>query len=210
MTWFILAGCIALTAWCYPNLPAVLATHWNAAGRADGFMQKQLAVVVMPLMMLFITILFSVLPYISPRGFGTRSFSGSVHTIAAAVVLFLALAHGLILARGLGIPVDIKRWTPAALGVLFIVLGNLLGKTTKNFFIGIRTPWTLASDEVWYRTHRLGGKMFVLSGLAMLVCAALGGSIYVTLLLSLPAAIVPIVYSYLVYRQLEAGGSRSV
>ena len=91
----------------------------------------------------------------------------------------------------------------AGMGVLFIVIGNLLGKVTRNFFVGIRTPWTLASEEVWYRTHRLAGKLFVAAGLFMVV-ASLAGLRLWPLFVSLGvAALVPVVYSYVIYRRIE-------
>ena len=93
--------------------------------------------------------------------------------------------------------------------MLFVVLGNVLGKVTKNFFVGIRTPWTLASDEVWLRTHRLGGRVFVLAGLAVVLSGLAGGGVAPLLVAVFTAAFVPIVYSYIIYRRLEDPRRRS-
>ena len=96
-----------------------------------------------------------------------------------------------------------ERAIPAGVGLLLVVLGNFMGKLTKNFFVGIRTPWTLASDEVWLRTHRLGGKLFVLAGAGLFV-AGLSGAGHVAILLAVVvAAGIPVAYSYVVYRKLE-------
>lgn len=201
--WLILVLTIALTAWFYPSLPARLVTHWNAAGQPNGYMAKASGVVVLPLLMAVLTLLLSVLPRISPKGFEMHSFTNAYYLMTSATIGLLALVQGLILATGAGFAVDIKRWVPAAIGGLFIVIGNLLSKTSKNFFVGIRTPWTLANDEVWFRTHRFGAKVFVLVGLLLIVAAALHASIMLVIVGAVLAGLIPSVYSYLQYRRLS-------
>ncbi|MEZ4364105.1 MAG: SdpI family protein [Kofleriaceae bacterium] len=95
------------------------------------------------------------------------------------------------------------RAVPAALGGLLVVFGNFMGKLTRNFFVGIRTPWTLASEEVWLRTHRLGGKVIVLAGLGLVLSSALGGGFVFVIAAIALVAVIPIVYSYVLYRRLE-------
>jgi len=155
------------------------------------------------LLMSFLTLLLSALPRISPKGFEMHSFMRAYYLMTSAIIGLLALVQGLILATGAGIAVDVKRWVPAAMGGLFIVIGNLLSKTTKNFFVGIRTPWTLASDEVWSRTHRFGGRVFVVVGLLLVVVAAVHGSIISVVVGAVLAGLIPSVYSYLQYRRLN-------
>jgi uncharacterized membrane protein len=92
---------------------------------------------------------------------------------------------------------------PAALGLLLVVLGSFLGKFRRNFFAGIRTPWTLASEEVWLRTHRLGGKVLVVAGLALAVAGLLGQGHLALLPALLVVGVVPVAYSYVRYRRLE-------
>ena len=94
----------------------------------------------------------------------------------------------------------------AGLGLLFAVLGNLMGKLTKNFFVGIRTPWTLASDEVWLRTHRFGGKVFVVTGLGLIVASVLGAGLGLVVWCLIVASLIPVVYSYVIYRRIEGFG----
>ena len=89
------------------------------------------------------------------------------------------------------------------IGILFAVIGNLLGKVTRNFFVGIRTPWTLASEEVWNRTHRLAGKLFVVAGLAVVASAFLGGTIWVMVVATGLASLISVVYSYVLYKRIE-------
>ncbi|HET8934305.1 MAG TPA: SdpI family protein [Polyangiales bacterium] len=203
LPWLILALTIAGSAWCYPSLPARLVTHWNAAGQPDGHMAKASGVVVLPLLMCVLGLLLSALPRVSPKALAPDGFTRAYYLMTSAILGLLALVQGLILATGAGIAVDIKRWVPAAMGGLFIVLGNLLSKTKKNFFVGIRTPWTLANDEVWSRTHRFGGKVFVVVGVLLIVVAALRGSIMSVVIGAVLAGLIPAVYSYLQYRRLS-------
>jgi uncharacterized membrane protein len=200
----MVAVAFAATGILYSSLPDPMPSHWNAAGEVDGTMALPWGALIFPLVMLGLWLLFLALPAISPRGFRMSRFMGVYATIINTLLAFLLLIAGVVLAASLGHAVDISRIVPIGVGVLFVVIGNYLGKTTRNFFLGIRTPWTLASDEVWRRTHRLAGWLFVLAGLTI---AATGvfNVIWVWLFVGvvLTAALVPVVYSFLVYRRLE-------
>lgn len=192
-----------LTVALYNRLPESVPTHWNARGVADGFTPKPWGPFLLPLTMLGVFVLLFVLPRISPRGYRMERFQGVFEILQAAILAFLFLVTLLALLAGIGAPVPMDRAIHAATGLLFVVLGNFMGKLTKNFFVGIRTPWTLASDEVWLRTHRLGGKMFVLAGLGLLVSGLVGGGTVAVLVAVAIAAGIPVVYSYVLYRRLE-------
>ena len=193
----------ALAAGLYGRLPEAVPTHWNLQGQADGFTPKPWGPFLMPLMMAGTLVLLQVLPRISPRGFGVEGFRRSYELVQLAVLAFLLLVTALTLLAGVGVPFSMERALLAATGLLFVVLGNFMGKFTRNFFVGIRTPWTLASEEVWLRTHRLGGKLFVLAG-AFQFLAGLAGGGPVPLVASLVvAALIPAAYSYVLYRRLE-------
>ena len=109
-------------------------------------------------------------------------------------------------ARGLN--VRINEMIIAGTGLLFVIIGNYLGKVRKNFFIGIRTPWTLASDEVWNRTHRIGGKLFILSGVVIWIGALLGLPLTWTVGVAVGLVFIPVVYSYFLYRRVEGFDSK--
>ena len=198
-----------LTAVFYSRLPAAVPTHWNLSGQADGFTSKPWGPFVLPLVTAGVLLLFLAIPRISPRGFRTERFARVLEIIQAATMGFFFLATVLALVAGVGGPVPMHRAIPAATGVLLAVIGNFMGKLTKNFFVGIRTPWTLASDEVWARTHRLGGRLFVLAGAVVLVSALLGGGWAPPLAALVIAAGVPVIYSYVIYRRLEGFKDRS-
>jgi uncharacterized membrane protein len=192
-----------LSAALYSRLPESIPTHWNAGGEADGFTPKPWGPFVLPLVMAGVSLLLVVLPRISPRGYRMERFRAVFEIIQAAILAFLFLLNVLVLLAGIGAPVPMDRAIHAGTGLLFVILGNFMGKLTKNFFVGIRTPWTLASDEVWLRTHRLGGKLFVLAGIGLFVSGLLGGGAIPLLAAVAVAAGIPVVYSYVIYRRIE-------
>jgi uncharacterized membrane protein len=192
-----------MTAALYSRLPEWVPTHWNARGVADGFMPKPWGPFVSPLVMAGVYLLLLVVPWISPRGYRVERFQSVFEIIQATILAFLFLVTALALLIGIGAPVPMDRAIHAGTGLLFIVFGNFMGKFTKNFFVGIRTPWTPASDEVWLRTHRLGGKLFVLAGVGLLVSGLLGGGQIPLLVAVAVAGGIPVVYSYLLYRRIE-------
>jgi uncharacterized membrane protein len=199
----LVVGSFAAVAVLYRSLPDPVPVHWDARGQVNGFMPKPWGALVLPLVTLGTYLLLSILPRISPHGFRFDRFRGTYQIIRTAILAFLFFGTLLALLAAAGVGVSVARAVPFGVGVLFVVLGNVLGKVTKNFFVGIRTPWTLASDEVWLRTHRLGGRVFVVAGLAMAVTALVGGGPAPMLVVSLAAPLIPVVYSYVIYRRLE-------
>lgn len=191
----------------YDRMPAQVPTHWDSSGHVDRFMSKPWGALVMPLTTALVFVVLSVLPRISPRGFRMDRFAVAYDTIVLSVVGFLAFTSTLVTLQQVGLPVPMDRAIRSGVGVLFIVLGNLLGKVQKNFFVGVRTPWTLASDEVWLRTNRLGGKLFVLAGFVVFVSALFVDQGTALILGAVGvAALVPVAYSYWLYRRLEGQG----
>ena len=195
-----------LTVLLYRRLPELVPTHWDARGVANGFTPKPIGPFIMPMITTAVYALFLVLPRISPRGFDLERFRGPLAILQLAITGFMCFATMLALLAGVGIAVPMGRALFAGIGLLLVVIGNFMGKLTKNFFIGIRTPWTLASDEVWLRTHRLGGKLFVVAGLALFVGGLAGAGVALVIAAVALAGLVPAVYSYILYRRLEAGG----
>ncbi|MCE9670484.1 SdpI family protein [Myxococcus stipitatus] len=187
----------------YGRLPESIPTHWNAEGVVNGHTPKPWGPFVLPLLMVAVYLFLVAVPRISPRDFRVTRFQGVFEGIQLASVAFLFLINAMVLLSGIGIPMPMARVTPAATGLLLMIFGNFMGKFTKNFFCGIRTPWTLASDEVWLRTHRLGGRLFVLAGAIVLVSGLLGGGPVPVIAAISIAAVTPVVYSYILYRRLE-------
>jgi len=201
-TLFIIAT-LVVAAILYPSLPEMIPTHWNAQGEIDGYMKKPGGVLMMPAMALATFIIMKIIPVISPKGFRTDKFSDVIGVLQVTLVGFMSIVAILVLLEAHGLNVLINEVIIAGVGLLFVVIGNYLGKVRKNFFIGIRTPWTLASDEVWNRTHRMGGKLFMLSGVIIWLGALLRLPLTWTVGVAVGLVLIPVVYSYFLYRQIE-------
>jgi uncharacterized membrane protein len=204
--WFglVMAGvAVAVSLWAYPQLPPTVATHWNMRGVADGFSSRAVAVSIMPLVIIGLTGLFNVLPKLDPRRENYTKFVGTYWLIANAVILFILVGHGMIVATGLGYPVQVDRFMPIGIGLIFIVVGNYLTRVEPNWFVGIRTPWTLSSDTVWRKTHRTGGWLMVLGGLVIAATVFLPHGAFLPLLIAaiLIMAVIPIVQSYVLWKR---------
>jgi len=193
----------AVAAWHYPLLPDPVPTHWNAAGQADGWTAKPWGVWIFPVITLGTVLLLLVLPAVSPRGFRLDAARRAYDIVVFAVAAFMAVIEVFSFRSSLHGAESLTRAVPTLVGFLFIVLGNYLGKFPKNFFIGIRTPWTLASDVVWNRTHRLGGYVFMLAGVAVLLSGLFGAPPWVLVASVLVAALVPTLYSLVLYKRLH-------
>jgi uncharacterized membrane protein len=184
---------------------AQLPTHWNLAGEADGFSGKWRALLMPAGMTAAMSLLLYFLPSLEPRGDGLQRSQG-LYLSAWAGLLLIGLAIELVTvgaALHWDIPAD--RMIMGTVGVMLVLIGNQLGKSRSMYLVGIRTPWTLASEEVWIKTHRLGGKLLVAAGFLMIVVAILpvpsdlrgiviGASIAA-------AVVVPVVYSYVLWRR---------
>lgn len=197
-----LAG-FAVAAWYYPALPDPVPTHWNAAGEVDGWTDKPWGVWVLPLVTLGLAAVMLVLPVISPKGFrldaARRAYDIVLFTLVAFMLAIEVFAFRAALHGGGGL----AQVVPVMVGFLLIALGNYLGKFPKNFFVGIRTPWTLASDQVWNRTHRLAGYLFMAAGAGVVLTGFLQTPGWLLIAIVLPAALIPALYSLLLYRKLH-------
>ncbi len=204
--WTVIALQIIVSLVSYPFLPDSVPMHWNAAGQVDSYAPKWVNAILFPLISIGIVVLVRGLMAISPRldRQGQRANTNIASIIIAGVVLLLLIVQLAATAIALHMPVDMTFVVTLAVSLLFIVMGNFLGKIRRNLSgIGIRTPWTLANDTVWERTHRLGGWLFVAVGLLGVVCSfipalrltsILGGALLVT--------VVTVVYSYIVYQRV--------
>lgn len=199
----VLAVMFALAAWYFPQLPDPVPTHWNAAGEVDGWTPKPWGVWLMPVLSLGTFLVLLVFPVISPKGFRLEQSRRAYDIVLFVVVCFMALTQLFSFRSAISGGQELMQFVPVAVGMLFLVLGNYLGKFQKNFFIGIRTPWTLASDEVWNRTHRLGGYMFMAGGVVIIFSGLLGLGVEWFIATVIVIAVIPTLYSLLLYRRLE-------
>ncbi len=198
-----IAALIGYVVYHYSGLPDPMPTHWDSLGNANGFMTRLGGVAALIAVPIFSIILFKVIPLISPRGFRTDQFAGVVNSLMVGLVVFGCIIAIVALQTALGADINISKVVLISVGLLLVFVGNFMGKVRKNFFIGIRTPWTLASDEVWMKTHRLGGWCMVLAGLLMAAMATIGVNSDYTVLVVVGMILVPVIYSYFAYRALE-------
>ncbi|HEX4562247.1 MAG TPA: SdpI family protein [Gemmatimonadales bacterium] len=204
--WFglVIAGvALAMSVWAYPQLPPTVATHWGLNGTPNGYSSRWWALAIVPMILVLMTAIFNVLPKVDPRRENYAKFFSSYWLIANAVILFLLVAHALVIAAGMGYVVKIDRLMPLGVGLLFVFLGNYLTRVEPNWFVGIRTPWTLSSDTVWRKTHRTGGALMVIGGLILAVSALLPRPMFLVLFVVtiVIVAVIPIVQSYILWKR---------
>jgi uncharacterized membrane protein len=189
------------------NLPAELRlpVHWDLSGAPDDYADKWVALLMPAAITAGVGLLFWFLPRLEPRA-RNLSRSQGLYLWGWAAVLLLGVAIQLVVlstAFDWGIPAN--QLIVGACGLIFVLIGNQLGKSRSMYLIGLRTPWTLASEEVWIRTHRLAGKLMVLGGLVAIVAALLPlpSGLLATIVIATiaTAAIVPIIYSFLLWRR---------
>lgn len=200
----LVAVSVAISLAVYGRLPDPMPIHWDIHGQVNGYGSRFIGAFLNPLIMLVIAVLIPVLPKIDPRGRNYDKFSSSYHTMMNATITLMFVIHLFALGSALGMRLPIERLIPAAVGVLFIVLGNLLPRVRPNWMVGIRTPWTLSSDRVWERTHRVGGYLMMGAGVLLVLAAPFAPVIATFVLImggALVAALGSVVYSYLAWRQ---------
>ena len=177
-------------------------SHWNAKGEVDGYMPKTWALFMLPLVNLGLLALFVVIPIIDPLKHNIEKFRKYYDGFVVLLVLFMTYIHSLILAAGLGVQFNMTLAIMPSLGFLFYYMGILTENAKRNWFVGIRTPWTLSSEKVWNRTHKRGGKLFKVSGVIAVIGILFGElAVWFVLVPVLVSAAYLVVYSYLEYQK---------
>jgi uncharacterized membrane protein len=206
----LIAGAFVVSAILFPSLPQRVPIHWNIHGQVDGFGSPAFAAFFMPLVIAALFLLLWGLPQLSPKQFETDTFQGVYWFIAFIVLSFSGYVHGLLLWAAFGHQLDVLRAMLAGLLLMFGLMGNVMGKVRRNFWVGVRTPWTLSNDRVWNDTHRLAGRLFV--GVALLCVPLLflpvpvEALLMIVVLAIIHAAIIPVIYSATHYKSLQARG----
>lgn len=191
----------------YPHLPATVPLHWNAHGEANGWGPKWSLFLYGPGMMTLLLTVFWALPWLSPKKFEIDAFRPTYLYIMIVIIAMLAYIHILILISALGLAMDVGRAVEGGICLLIALLGNVMGKVRRNFFVGIRTPWTLASEQVWNATHRMGAKTFFVGGLIGLLAVILRTPFWLPIAVIIAATLAPVIYSLVYYKQLEQRGT---
>lgn len=200
---FIIAVAFVLGFYFYSIFPEQVPVHWNVAGEVDRWGSKFEGAFLMPLIGLGMYLLFWLIPLIDPKKEKYLEFEKVYHIFRNLIILVLFGIYLIASLNGLGKNIRVEVWIPLMIGVLFLILGNYMSKIKPNWFMGIRTPWTMSSEEVWNKTHRLGGKTFMLMGLWLIITPILPFNSLVWILI-VPIglmAVIPIVYSYILFKR---------
>lgn len=186
------------------RLPDPMASHWGINDQVNGTMPKIWGVFLMPIMSIGLLVLFIVIPSIDPLKANIAKFRNIFNLFILFTMLFLLYVYSLSLAWNLGFTgFKMSLSLLPAIGLLFILVGFMLRKAKRNFFVGIRTPWTLSSDKVWDETHRVGSVLFVLSGILALIGCLFGdlNAFWFIFIPLITSTIFLVLYSYVLYRQ---------
>lgn len=192
----------------YGRLPERVPSHWDINGQVNGTMGRLASVLFVPVIGAILLAVFYALPRIDPLRQSYPSFAPTYQLFINLILIFLALVQLGILSTALGWQVGVPRLIGVGIGLLFAGLGSELGRVKPNWFVGIRTPWTLADPEVWRRTHEAGGRVFVAVGVLMALAGLLlppSLSAYTIIGGALVVAVFSIGYSYFVWRQRSSG-----
>jgi len=191
----------------YPKMPDIVASHWNAQGQVDGYMPKFWGLFLMPLISLLMAVLLLLIPKIDPLKENIKKFRKYFDTFIVLILLFLFYIYSLTIIWNSGKTFNMTYAMVPVFAVIFYFAGILIEKAKRNWFIGIRTPWTLSNEEVWDKTHKIGGKLFKISAFISLL--GLLSYKYAFWFVFLPIILMTVylfLYSYFEFQKMKKNG----
>lgn len=202
----LVVGMFVASALCWSSAPDQIPMHWNVKGEVDRYGGKLEGLFLLPAITAGLYLLLRFVPAVDPGKANYAQFSRVYSLIRMATTLVMVIVHGVTLAWALGYPMNMGAVVSVSVGGLFLLLGNVMGKIRPNWFVGIRTPWTLSSKLSWTRTHRVGGWLFMAMGVAILACGFFQSewAIGATLVGTLGGTLFLVIYSFYVWRQDES------
>jgi uncharacterized membrane protein len=201
----VLAAALAVTAILYPHLPARVATHWGMHGQPNGYSSRASLFLFGPGLLFATMLLTALLPWLSPRHFEVDTFRSTYRRIMTYLYVMIAYLDAVMLWLASGHAIDAGRAIVGGVCLFLALIGNLLGKVRRNFYIGVRTPWTIANERVWNSTHRFAARTLVAAGALGLLFSMLG-LVNWPIFAILAGALAPAIYSLAYYKQLERRG----
>jgi len=193
---------ILISVFLYSKLPSSIPSHWNIRGEIDAWTCKKFTVIFFPAFTIGIYLLMTFLPLIDPLKKNYFSFTKPYFWFKTLFVIFFVAIYIFSLWAAMGNEANINYFMIPAISILFIVMGIFLPQIKKNYFMGIKTPWTLESEEVWDRTHKLGGKCFIVGGIIFLSGLLIQDNGFTAVIIAISiTALIPIIYSYLIFRK---------
>jgi len=201
--WVVIAGMFLVGALVWPLAPDRVPVHWNLSGTVDRYGGKLEGLFALPAITLLVALLFDVLPRIDPHRERYVEFKRPLGILRLGLVLVLAGIYAVVLLSTFGVAVNVGLVMGALIGALFVLIGFVIGDLRRNWFFGIRTPWTLSSDETWAETHRKGRGVFVAMGVAILLVGVLQTpwALYTALAVCLGGILGLVGYSYVLWRR---------
>jgi uncharacterized membrane protein len=194
---------LGVVVWAYPQLPEQIPSHWNMKGEVDGYTAKPLGAFINLLIATAVYLGFYFLAKIDPLKDNYQRFNGDYLLIRDIMITFFVILNTMPVLFVLGYIEDVSRSIFILFSVLMIFMGNYMPTFKRNWFLGIKTPWTVSSEEVWNRTHRVGGKLFMVGGLLGLIEAIFMDSTYLFLVGVIGASLGSTVYSYFLYKKID-------
>jgi uncharacterized membrane protein len=191
-----------LAVFLYPYMPEQMASHWNARGEVDGYMSKFWGLFLVPFTLLGVGILFIVIPRIDPLKANIERFRRNYDGFMVIFFIIMLAFYAQVILWNSGIEISPNKIFPIGLGLLLFYVGVLCEKAKRNWFIGIRTPWTLSSEAVWDKTHKLAGKLFKIAGAVALIGVFFGR--YAFLFILIPVVLISlytVIYSYIEFQR---------
>lgn len=200
----ILTAFLTIGIFSYISIPqGQIATHWDGSGQVNGYMNKFWGIFLTPLISIGLLLIFIAIPKIDPLKSNIKKFKKYYDSFVIIMMLFMLYIYAATIIYNLGYQINITKIIIPAIGLLFIYIGSIMKELRKNWFIGIRTPWTLSNDKVWTKTHKLGGKLFIISGLIILTGILLPSK-YLLIIILVPTIIISIglpFYSWWLYKK---------
>jgi uncharacterized membrane protein len=201
LQWILLGGMFLVAAASWPSAPNRIPIHWDSSGHANGYGGKFEGLLLLPLISLGIYLLLLALPRIDPGRANYSQFGGVYTVVRSGVLAVLAGVYALIIASTHGWRPNVSLVVSVLVGVLCIVMGFTMGKVRPNWFMGVRTPWTLSSKRAWIKTHRLAGWLLLVLGLVLIGTGLLNAALVTVLIWGTVAeTAILVLYSYLVWR----------
>ena len=186
----------------YPQMPERMASHWNAQGQVDGYMSKFWGLFLVPFVLVGFALLFTAIPRIDPLKANIEEFRKHYDGLIILFFIYMLSIHFQVIFWNLGIKISPNTIVPISIGILFFYIGILCENAKRNWFIGIRTPWTLSNEKVWEKTHKIGGKLFKIAGIIAFVGVFFQShALFFILVPVISVAIYTIIYSYFEYQK---------
>lgn len=186
----------------FSKLPESMASHWNAQGVVDGYSSRLFNVLFFPILQIFLSFLLFIVPNMDPKKKNIKLFENNYFQFISVILIFFYLVQLQVFLWNIDIKIPMEISIPLLMGIFFIFVAELIKNAKQNYTIGIRTPWTLASESVWGKTHVLGAKLFRLGGiLTILSCMFPKYSFISIFVFILLPSIYLVIYSYLEFRK---------